>query len=132
MENCLSFNTSSCKNIEDYKNDIKTNIIDILDSNEKLNFALVVKKSNISPIIIKKYPELRIYILENIDYYKEIKMIDNKISKATTRILASKESLTFMAIMKRCRFTSTMMYKNSYIKEKVIKTIKENKNSIKL
>lgn len=131
MENCLSFNTPSYKNIEDYKNDIKTNIIEILDSNEKLNFALIVKKSSISPIIIKKYPELRSYILQNIKHYKETKLIDDKIAKATNKILDCNEPLTFMAIIKKCRFSSDMIYKNNYIKEKVIKTIKENKNSIR-
>ncbi|WP_040328976.1 hypothetical protein [Clostridium ihumii] len=124
MESCL--NLSSYKDVEDYKNDIDNAIQDILNRNERLTFASVVKNVDITPITISKYPELRMYILENIKLKKEIKVIDDKINRATSKILNSKENLTFMGLVKRCRFSLELVYKNPYIKESLLKVLKEN------
>lgn len=132
MENCLNLNMSSYKDVDEYKNDITYTIKTLLNNNERLSFASVVKKARITPLVINKYPELRMYILENIKKHKEMKVIEDKITRATTKILNSKENLTFMAIVKRCRFSLDMVYKNEYIKEKIIEIIKENKNTIRL
>ena len=124
MESCL--NLSSYKDVEDYKNDIDNAIQDILNRNERLIFASVVKNVDISPITISKYPELRMYILENIKLKKEMKVIDDKINRAASKILNSKENLTFMGLVKRCRFSLELVYKNPYIKESLLKALKEN------
>ncbi|MGG7163204.1 hypothetical protein [Clostridium ihumii] len=124
MESCL--NLSSYKDVEDYKNDIDNAIQDILNRNERLTFASVVKNVDITPITISKYPELRMYILENIKLKKEMKVIDDKINRATSKILNSKENLTFMGLVKRCRFSLELVYKNPYIKESLLKALKEN------
>lgn len=124
MESCL--NLSSYKDVEDYKNDIDNAIQDILNRNERLTFASVVKNVDITPITISKYPELRMYILENIKLKKEMKVIDDTINRATSKILNSKENLTFMGLVKRCRFSLELVYKNPYIKESLLKALKEN------
>lgn len=124
MESCL--NLSSYKDVEDYKNDIDNAIQDILNRNERLTFASVVKNVDITPITISKYPELRMYILENIKLKKEMKVIDDKINRAASKILNSKENLTFMGLVKRCRFSLELVYKNPYIKESLLKALKEN------
>ena len=124
MESCL--NLSSYKDVEDYKNDIDNAIQDILNRNERLTFASVVKNVDITPITISKYPELRMYILENIKLKKEMKVIDDKITRAASKILNSKENLTFMGLVKRCRFSLELVYKNPYIKESLLKALKEN------
>lgn len=124
MESCL--NLSSYKDVEDYKNDIDNAIQDILNRNERLTFASVVKNVDITPITISKYPELRMYILENIKLKKEMKVIYDKINRAASKILNSKENLTFMGLVKRCRFSLELVYKNPYIKESLLKALKEN------
>lgn len=132
MENCLNCNASSYKDIEEYKIDINNAIKEILNNNQRLSFALVVKKVKITPFVINKYPQLRTYVLERMKHYKEIRVIDGKIDRAVEKIIKSNENLTFMAIAKKCRFSLDTVYKNEYIKEKIINTIIENKKPIRL
>lgn len=126
MKNYSNGEVSCYKAIEEYKVDINNAISSMLSRNERLSFAIVAEKTNIDPLVIRMYPELRTYILEKIKYYKELKVINNKIDKAVKSLLKSNKNLSFISIMNKCKFSLNVVYKNKYIKDKIISALTDN------
>lgn len=126
MKNCSADEVSYYKDIEEYKTDVIDVINSLISENERLSFAAVAEKTDIDPLVIRMYPELRHYILEKIKYYKEIQVINDKIDRAVKGLLKSNKSLTFMAIMNKCKFSLNMAYRNKYVKDKIISALAEN------
>ncbi|KAJ49511.1 hypothetical protein CTM_22696, partial [Clostridium tetanomorphum DSM 665] len=118
--------TSSLGTLEEYKADIKNVLNSMISINERLNFATVAEKTNIDPLVIRMYPDLRIYILEEIKHYKELQIINNKINKAVKTLLKSNKNLSFISIMDKCKFSLNVVYKNKYIKDKIIHALTQN------
>ncbi|KOC42612.1 hypothetical protein ADU85_06510, partial [Clostridium botulinum] len=102
-------------------------IEDMICNNERLTFAIIVKKSDITPFTINN-PELRKYILYKIKYYKEIQVINKKIYKSISSLLSSNKTLTFTSIASKCGFSLSTVYNNNYIKTKIRMELINNKN----
>lgn len=126
MENCLSTTKTFYKDIEEYKNDIDNVIQNMIYNKERLVFAIVAEKSGVTRFVIRQYPELRNYILHKMVYYKEIHVINQKIDRAVASLLRSNKSITFMAIVNKCKFDSDIIYRNQYIKNKIRNVIANN------
>ena len=126
MENCLSTTKTFYKDIEEYKNDINNVIQNMIYNKERLVFAIVAEKSGITRFVIRQYPELRNYILHKMVYYKEIHVINQKIDRAVASLLRSNKSITFIAIVNKCKFDSDIIYRNQYIKNKIRSVIANN------
>ncbi len=134
MENCLSSTDVYYKNIDEYKVDIVTVIEHMISKNERLVFAIVAEKADITRFIIREYPELRNYILHKITYCKEIHAINKKINRAVNSLLKSNKNITFISIINKCRFSSDIIYQNQYIKDQIRNVLiqnKQNKTAIK-
>lgn len=112
--------------IEKYKKSIDTAIQDIIESGKRLVFASVVKKANVTNIMIYKYPELRTYILKEIESQKQLHVINEKIEKAVSRLKKFKRNVTFVALMNSCSFDYDDMARNAYIKERIREVVIEN------
>lgn len=119
MENCLSNNEIYYKSIEEYKCGIDDTIVSMINKNERLIFAEVAERADVTRFVIRKYPELRNYILQKMIYYKEIQVINSKIDNAVKLLTKSHKTLTFMSIIKKCNFKSDTIYQNKYIREKI-------------
>ncbi|KEI05474.1 hypothetical protein [Clostridium botulinum] len=128
MENCLNYARTKYKSIEEYKHDINETIEDMISNNERLTFAIIVKKSHITPFTINKYPKLRKYILYKIKYYKEIQVINKKIHKSVSSLFSSNKTLTFTSIASKCGFSLSTVYNNDYIKNKIRMELINNKD----
>lgn len=129
MENCLNTVDIYYKSIDEYKIDIDNVIKNMISKNERLVFAVVAQKSEVTPFEIRRYPELRNYILQRMVHFKELNIIDKKIDRAVNSLLKSKKSLTFISIVNKCKFSSDSIYQNQYIKDKIRNTLIENKQS---
>ncbi len=136
MENSLN-NLAVCyteesyfKNIEEYKIDIVNVIKYLVSKDERLVFAIIAEKSGITRFVIRQYPALRNYMLEKISYYKEIQFINRKIDKAVKSLLKSNKNITFIALINKCKFSTDVVYHNSYIKNKIRNAIIENTKKI--
>lgn len=129
MENCLNYVGIKYKSIEEYTYSITNTIEDMISNNERLIFAIIVKKSDITPFVINKYPELRKYILYKIKYYNEIQVINKKIHKSVSSLLSSNKTLTFTSIAHKCGFSLSTIYSDDYIKNKIRMELIINKNS---
>lgn len=127
MGNCLSTTGIYYKDIEEYKTDINAVIENMIANNERLVFSVVAEKASITPFVIRQYPDLRNYILQTMVNYKEIQVLKEKIEKAVASLTKSNKSLTFLAIINKCKFDSNMVYQNQYIKEKIRSLIAEQK-----
>lgn len=119
MENCFIASESKCKSINEYEADIDSTIQHMIEGNERLVFAVVAEKAGITRFVIRQYPELRNHILRRMAYFKEIQVINQKIDRAVNSLLKANKSLTFMAIVNKCKFTMDMLYQNSYIKDRI-------------
>lgn len=131
MENCLNTVEFYYKNIDEYKMDIDNTIRSMISKNERLVFAVVAEKSNVTRFVVRKYPELRNYILERMVYYKEIQVINKKIDRAVNNLIESKNNVTFISIVNKCRFSSDMVYQNQYIKDRIrsiLAEVNQNRN----
>jgi hypothetical protein len=126
MENCLSNTSLFYKDVEQYKLDINNIIESMILNNERLVFAVVAEKSGVTNFVVRKYPELRNYILEKLVYYKEIQVINQKIDKAVLSLKKSSKTITFMAIINKCKFTTDVVYRNNYIKDRILFALCEN------
>jgi hypothetical protein len=125
MENCLNTAEIYYKDLEEYKVDINNTIEHMISTNERLVFALVAEKAGVTNFVVRKYPELRNYILQQLVYYKEIKVINQKIDKAVNSLVKSNKTVTFLAIVNKCKFSSDMIYQNQYIKERIRKVLSD-------
>jgi hypothetical protein len=125
MENCLNTAEIYYKDLEEYKVDINNTIEHMIFTNERLVFALVAEKAGVTNFVVRKYPELRNYILQQLVYYKEIKVINQKIDKAVTSLVKAKKTITFLAIVNKCKFSSDMIYQNQYIKERIRRVLSD-------
>jgi hypothetical protein len=125
MENCLNTAEIYYKDLEEYKVDINNTIEHMISTNERLVFALVAEKAGVTNFVVRKYPELRNYILQQLVYYKEIKVINQKIDKAVDSLVKSNKTVTFLAIVNKCKFSSDMIYQNQYIKERIRKVLSD-------
>jgi hypothetical protein len=119
MENCLNTSEIYYKDLEEYKIDINNTIEHMISTNERLVFALVAEKAGVTNFVVRKHPELRNYILQQLVYYREIKVINEKIDRAVNNLIKTNKNLTFMAITKKCKFSPEMIYENQYIKDKI-------------
>lgn len=119
MENCLNIEVNHYKDLDGYKIEVDKTIEKMISKNERLIFASVAEKVGITPFTISRYPELRTYILKKMSYYKELQVINKKIDRAVDSLLRSKQSLTFISIVNRCKFGSDMLYGNQYIKDRI-------------
>lgn len=126
MENCLNTTKTLYKDIQEYKNEIDNVIQNMIYNKERLVFAIVAEKSGITRFVIRKYPELRNYILNKMVHYKEIHVINEKIDRAVASLLKSNNSITFIAIVNKCKFNSDMIYRNQYIKDRIKNIIASN------
>lgn len=126
MENCLNTTKTFYKDIEEYKNDIDNVIQNMIYNKERLVFAIVAEKSGVTRFVIRQYPELRNYILNKMVHYKEIHVINQKIDRAVASLLRSNKSITFMAIVNKCKFNSDIIYRNQYIRNKIKSVIASN------
>jgi hypothetical protein len=125
MENCLNTAEIYYKDLEEYKVDINNTIEHMISTNERLVFALVAEKAGVTNFVVRKYPELRNYILQQLVYYKEIKVINQKIDKAVNSLVKSNKTVTFLAIINKCKFSSDMIYQNQYIKERIRRVLSD-------
>ena len=119
MEDHLDITNFGYKDIEEYKLLIDNVIEGMLSKNERLIFAVAAEKAGVDPYVIRKYPELRRYILQKIMYYKEIQVINQKIDRAVMSLIKSNKPLTFISIANKCKFSGNSLYQNQYIKEKI-------------
>jgi hypothetical protein len=126
MESCLNTVEIYYKDIDEYKININTIIEQMISENERLAFAVVSEKAGITPFIIRRYPELRTYMLQRMVYYKEIYVINQKINRVVNNIVKSNKSITFIEIVKRCKFSSDIIYQNQYIKDKIRSVLSAN------
>ncbi len=119
MENCL-FNTEIYyKDIEEYKNNVDTIIKHMIAERERLVFAVVAEKAGVTRFVVRQYPELRNYILTKMVYYKELHVINSKINRAVDSLIKANKSITFMSIVKKCRYNLDVIYENEYIKNRI-------------
>jgi hypothetical protein len=125
MESCLNTAEIYYKDLEEYKIDINNTIEHMISTNERLVFALVAEKAGVTNFVVRKYPELRNYILQQLVYYREIKVINQKIDKAVNSLVKSNKTVTFLAIVNKCKFSSDMIYQNQYIKERIRKVLSD-------
>jgi hypothetical protein len=125
MEICLNTAEIYYKDLEEYKIDINNTIEHMISTNERLVFALVAEKAGVTNFVVRKYPELRNYILQQLVYYREIKVINQKIDKAVNSLVKAKKTVTFLAIVNKCKFSSDMIYQNQYIKERIRKVLSD-------
>jgi hypothetical protein len=132
MENSLN-NLAVCytdesyfKNIEEYKIDIVNFIKYLVSKDERLVFAIIAERSGITRFVIRQYPELRNFILEKIAIYKEIQLVNRKIDRAVKSLLKSNKSVTFIALINKCKFSTDVIYHNNYIKHKIRNVIIEH------
>ncbi|MFR1707741.1 MAG: hypothetical protein ACLSV2_02475 [Clostridium sp.] len=109
-----------------YKADVDEAINNIIDKEDRLVFANVVKAADITNITVFKHPELRGYILEKIKISKEIQVINKKIDRAVARLIKRNKKITFISLMNSCRFNADHMYSNPYIKERIRLAVIEN------
>jgi hypothetical protein len=126
VENCISSEAIRYKDYDDYKNEVNNVIQNMISHKERLVFAVVCEKSDITPFTIRRYPELRSYILERMVYYKELHVIDSKIDRVVNNLLKANKRITFLEIVTRCKFSSEMIYSNQYIKDKIRSVIASN------
>lgn len=119
MENCLNTTELYYKDLDEYKVDINTAIEHMIKTNERLVFALVAEKAGVSNFVVRKYPELRNYILQQLVHYKDIQVINQKIERAVNSLIKTNKTITFLAIVNKCKFNSDMIYQNQYIKDKI-------------
>ena len=119
MENCLNITEVYYKDLEEYKVDINNTIKHMISTNERLVFALVAEKAGVTNFVVRKHPELRNFILQQLVYYREIKVINQKIDKAVTSLIKANKTITFLAIVNKCKFSSLVIYQNQYVKERI-------------
>lgn len=112
--------------LEEYKRNIQAAISNIINSDKRLVFANVAKEADITNIIVYKYPELRTYILKEIEFQKQLQVINKKIERAVNRLKKTKRKITFVALMNSCNFDYDDMARNSYIKERVRAVVIDN------
>lgn len=125
MENCLITTELFYKDLMEYKVDINNTIEYMITANERLVFALVAEKAGVTNFVVRKYPELRNYILQQLVHYKEIQVINQKIDRAVGSLIKANKAVTFLAIVNKCKFSSDMIYNNQYIKDKIRKVLSE-------
>lgn len=130
MENALNNTGLFYKGIEEYENDIDNVIEAMIHKNERIVFALVAEKAGVTNFVVRKYPELRNYILSQIKHYKEIQVINQKIDRASESLIKQGKALTFMSIINKCKFPSDVAYQNPYIKDKIRSVLADNKSKI--
>lgn len=123
MENCLNTSVLYYKDLEEYKVDINNTIEHMISTNERLVFALVAEKAGVTNFVVRKYPELRNYILQQLVHYKEVQVINHKIERAASALAKTNKTITFLAIVNKCKFSSNMVYQNQYIKDKIRQVI---------
>ena len=114
--------------INEYKKNIDCVVEEIISTNGRLVFANVVKKANITNIDVYKYPEIRTYILNIIEFKKQISLIDKKIEDAVKRLKKVKRRITFVALINSCKFNYMDIDINSYIKKRIREVVIENVN----
>jgi hypothetical protein len=119
VENCLSVPGVHYKDVDKYKIDINNVIESMISNNERLVFAVVAEKAGVTRFVVRLYPELRNYVLQRMVYYKEVQVINEKVDRALNSLLKSNKRVTFMSIVTRCKFSSDMIYRNQYIKDKI-------------
>lgn len=112
--------------VEQYKKSIDSAIQDIINNGKRLVFANVAKEADVTNIAVYKYPELRTYILKEIEFQKQLQVINEKIEKAVNRLKKSKKKVTFIALMNSCNFDYEDMARNAYIKERVREVVIQN------
>lgn len=126
MENCLIAAETYYKGLDEYKSDVDTVIQYMISKKERLVFAVVAEKSGVTRFVVRKYPELRNYILTRMVYYKELQVINQKIDRATNNLIKSNKRLTFMSIVKKCRYNLEIIYENPYIKDRIREILVQN------
>ena len=133
VEICYNTTEVQYKTLDEYKVNVDNVLEAMISKNEGLIFAVVAERACITRFVIRRYPQLRNYILERMVYYKEVKLIDIKINRAVSNLLKSNKKITFMSIINKCRFNSDIIYQNPLIKDKILKALAENyqKKSLK-
>jgi hypothetical protein len=126
VENCKNTSEIYYKDIDEYKSTVNDVIVHMIAKKERLVFAVVCERSGINPFIIRRYPELRNYVLQRMVYYKEIHVINQKIDRAVSNLLKASSNITFMAIVNKCKFSSDIIYNNQYIKDRIRNVIAAN------
>jgi len=126
VEICYNTTEVQYKTLDEYKVNVNNVLEAMICNNECLIFAVIAERSGITRFVIRRYPQLRNYILERMVYYKEIKLIDEKINRAVSNLLKSNKKITFMSIINKCKFNSDYVYQNPLIKEKIRKALAEN------
>jgi len=133
VEICYNTTEVQYKTLDEYKVNVDNVLEAMISKNEGLIFAVVAERAGVTRFVIRRYPQLRNYILERMVYYKEVKLIDIKINRAVSNLLKSNKKITFMSIINKCRFNSDIIYQNPLIKDKILKALAENyqKKSLK-
>lgn len=131
MENLITNEGISYKDIEDYKIDVNKTIETIIHEKDKLVFANVARKVGVNEFVIREFPQLRKFILERILYYKKIKVINDKIDRIVNNLIKAKKNVTFVGVMNRCKFTDDMYEEQAYIKDKIRKAVVNNSHKFK-
>lgn len=129
MENCLSTTDVYFENEDNFKAEIERVIEEMICDNERLVFAEVAEKAGVTRFIVRRYPELRNYILKRMMYYKDLQVINQRIDRAVSSLLKSNKKITFIAIIGKCKFTTEMIYQNPYIRDRIRNILATNNSN---
>jgi hypothetical protein len=128
MEHCLNSEQIAYKGLEDHQNEVNSIIENMISQKERLVFAIVCERADITPFTIRRHPELRTYILERMKYYKELHVIDSKIDRVVSNLVKANKKITFLELINRCKFSSEMINGNQYLKDRIRSVIASYNN----
>ena len=132
MENILTNDGFTYKELHEYKSDIDYTINEILQSSDNLVFANVAKKAGINEFVIRRYPELRNYILTEILKYKKKHVINCKIERVVSNLIKSKKNVSFVSVINKCKFSSEYDLEREYINKRIRELVVANSSHFKI
>lgn len=132
MENSITNEEISYKDIDEYKNDIISTIENILITYDNLVFANVAKKSGVNEFVIRKFPQLRMFILQEILKYKKKHVINSRIEKVVNSLIKSKKNISFVTVLNKCKFTSEYDEERDYINRRIRELVIQNTYRFKI
>ena len=132
MSHLLMEDVYTYKSLDEYKSSIDITIAEILLTTENLVFANVARKSGVNEFVIRKFPELRGFILKQIMKHKNRHVINCRILKVVENLNRGKKNISFLTVLNKCKFSNELELEKEYIYKRIKEVIAENIKNFKI
>lgn len=132
MNSAQSYDEITYLQLDEYKNKVKETISLALQKTDSIIFANIAREAGVNEFVIRKYPALRTFILNEILQVKKKHVINCRIEKVVNNLISKNQNITYVTVINKCKFSNEFNEEREFINSRIRELIALNSTTFKV